>query len=210
MLGDRYLETGDLPAESHELTPAERLHDESGLAQVVASGPGYNEGTAESVIIALMYGARSRIVLTAPYVIPSDAFLAAMLGAARRGVVVDLIVDRESNKPLVQLAQESYYDAMLAAGVRIHRHTGSFLHAKHISIDEEVALIGSSNLDIRSFALNAEVSVLIYDRAVVADLRRVEAGYLRNVDTVTVEARRRLRLGRRTLENIARLNSSLL
>jgi cardiolipin synthase len=210
MLGDRYLETGDLPPESRELTPAERLHTDAGLAQVVASGPGYNEGTAESVIIALMYGARSRIVLTAPYVIPSDAFLAAMLGAARRGVEVDLIVDRESNKPLVQLAQESFYDAMLAAGVRIHRHTGSFLHAKHISIDEEVALIGSSNLDIRSFALNAEVSVLIYDRAVVADLRRIEAGYLRNVDAVTLQERSSLRLGRRALENIARLNSSLL
>jgi cardiolipin synthase len=210
MLGDRYLETGDLPPESHHLEPAERLHSDDGLAQVVASGPGYNEGTAESVIIALMYGARTRIVLTAPYVIPSDAFLAAMLGAARRGVVVDLIVDRESNKPLVQLAQESYYDAMLAAGVRIHRHTGSFLHAKHVSIDEEVALIGSSNLDIRSFALNAEISVLIYDRAVVADLKRVQDGYLGSVDTVTLEERRKLRLGKRALENIARLNSSLL
>ena len=210
LLGDRYLETGDLPPESNDLMPAERLHDEAGLAQVVASGPGYNEGTAESVIIALMYGARSRIVLTAPYVIPSDAFLAAMLSAARRGVVVDLIVDRESNKPLVQLAQESYYDAMLAAGVRIHRHTGSFLHAKHVSIDDEVALIGSSNLDIRSFALNAEVSVLIYDRAVVADLKRVQDGYLCNVEDVTLEERSKLRLGKRALENIARLNSSLL
>ncbi len=74
------------------------------------------------------------------------------------------IVDQESNKPLVQLAQQSYYDVMLKSGVRILRHTGSFLHAKHLSIDDEVALIGSSNLDIRSFALNAEVSVLIYDR----------------------------------------------
>jgi cardiolipin synthase len=110
----------------------------------------------------------------------------------------------------VQLAQESYYDAMLAAGVRIHRHTGSFLHAKHVSIDEEVALIGSSNLDIRSFALNAEVSVLIYDRAVVADLKRVQDGYLRSVENVTLEERRKLRLGKRALENIARLNSSLL
>ena len=123
-------------------------------------------------MIALMYGARSRVVLTAPYVIPSEAFLSAMCSTARRGVAVDLIVDQESNKPLVQLAQQSYYDAMLEAGVRIHRHTGSFLHAKHLSVDDEVALIGSSNLDIRSFALNAEVSVLIYDRAVVADLKR--------------------------------------
>ncbi len=210
LLGDRYLETGDLPPESDDLSPAERTSDQDGLAQVVPSGPGYNEGTAEAVMIALMYGARHRVVLTAPYVIPSEAFLSAMCSAARRGVAVDLIVDQESNKPLVQLAQQSYYDVMLKAGVRIQRHTGSFLHAKHLSVDDEVALIGSSNLDIRSFALNAEVSVLIYDRAVVADLKQVQDGYLRHALIVTGEERRRLPFGRRALENLARLTDSLL
>jgi cardiolipin synthase len=210
LLGDRYLETGDLPPESDSLAPAERIECEGGLAQVVPSGPGYNEGTAEAVMIALMYGARSRVVLTAPYVIPSEAFLAAMCHTARRGVDVDLIVDQASNKPLVQLAQQSYYDVMLKAGVRIRRHTGSFLHAKHLSVDDEVALIGSSNLDIRSFALNAEVSVLIYDRAVVADLKAVQDGYLRHAPMVTLEERGRLRVGHRALENLARLTDSLL
>jgi cardiolipin synthase len=210
LLGDRFLETGDLPPESDKLDPTERSESRAGLAQVVPSGPGYNEGTAEAVMIALMYGARSRVVLTAPYVIPSDAFLAAMCSTARRGVAVDLIVDNASNKPLVQLAQQSYYDAMLKAGVQVHRHTGSFLHAKHLSVDDEVALIGSSNLDIRSFALNAEVSVLIYDRTVVADLKRIQDGYLQNALLVTREERRRMRVGRRALENLARLTDSLL
>ena len=94
--------------------------------------------------------------------------------------------------------------------MRIHRHTGSFLHAKHLSVDDAVALIGSSNLDIRSFALNAEVSVLIYDRAVVADLRQVQDGYLRHALLVTREERGKLRVGRRALENLARLTDSLL
>jgi cardiolipin synthase len=210
LLGDRYLETGDLPPESHDLMPAERLHEEAGLAQVVASGPGYNEGTAESVIIALMYGARSRIVLTAPYVIPSDAFLAAMLSAARRGVVVDLIVDRESNKPLVQLAQESYYDEMLASGVQIWRHTTSFLHAKHVSVDDDVALIGSANLDLRSFALNAEVAVLIYDRDVASALRNVQTADLQKARRVTPESRGRVSRVRRLAGNLARLTDSVL
>ncbi len=210
LLGDRYLETGNLPPESDSLAPADRTETGGALAQVVPSGPGYNEGTAEAVMIALMYGARSRVVLTAPYVIPSEAFLAAMCHTARRGVAVDLIVDQESNKPLVQLAQQSYYDVMLKAGVRIHRHTGSFLHAKHLSVDDEVALIGSSNLDIRSFALNAEVSVLIYDRAVVADLKVVQDRYLQHARLVTREERRQLRVGRRALENLARLTDSLL
>lgn len=210
LLGDRYLEVGDLPPESNDLTPLPRNEQSHGLAQVVPSGPGYNEGTAESIMIALMYGARSRIVLTSPYVVPSEPFLAAMCSAARRGVAVILIVDKESNKPLVQYAQQSFYDTMLRAGVRIHRHGGSFLHAKHMSVDDDVALIGSSNLDIRSFALNAEVSVLIYDRDVVANLARVQAGYLAHSDAVTVEARAALSLPHRVLENLARLTDSLL
>jgi cardiolipin synthase len=227
LLGDRYLETGDLPAESvlteraaqepqkprdpQEAQAAQEPRDpRAGLAEVVPSGPGYNEGTAEAVMTALIYGARSSVVLTSPYVIPSEAFLAAMCSAARRGVRVDLIVDRASNKPLVQLAQQSYYDTMLRAGIHIHRHAGSFLHAKHMSIDDDVALIGSSNLDIRSFALNAEVSVLIYDRAVVAALRTVQDGYLQNSDSVTPEERAAIGVPRRALENLARLTDSLL
>jgi cardiolipin synthase len=150
------------------------------------------------------------VVLTSPYVIPSEPFLVAMCSTARRGVAVDLIVDQESNKPLVQLAQQSYYDTMLNAGVSIHRHTGSFLHAKHMSVDDDVALIGSSNLDIRSFALNAEVSVLIYDRAVVAQLRKIQDGYLQHTSLVTRDERRQMRLPRRALENLARLTDSLL
>ena len=126
------------------------------------------------------------------------------------GQVIDLIVDQESNKPLAQLAQQSYYDGLIQAGVNVHRHTGSFLHAKHMSIDKDVALIGSSNLDIRSFDLNAEVSVLIYDRTVLDDLAAIQAGYLARTNTVTLEERRRLPVRRRVLENIARLTDSLL
>jgi cardiolipin synthase len=210
LLGDRYLETGTLPPESDDLTPAPPGDTTDGLAQVVPSGPGYNEGTAEAVMIALMYGARSRVVLTSPYVVPSEPFLSAMCNTARRGVTVHLIVDAESNKPMVQLAQESYYDMMLRAGVTVNRHHGTFLHAKHMSVDDDVALIGSSNLDIRSFNLNAEVSVLIYDRAVVAALRAVQEGYFAHCDRVTLEERASLPLGRRAHENVARLTDSLL
>jgi cardiolipin synthase len=123
---------------------------------------------------------------------------------------VELIVDAESNKPLVQLAQESFYDAMLRAGVTIRRHHGSFLHAKHMSVDDDVALIGSSNLDIRSFALNAEVSVLICDHTVVADLHRIQMNYLANCDVVTREERAAVAWPKRALENLARLTDSLL
>ena len=161
-------------------------------------------------MIALMYGASSRVVLTAPYVVPSEAFLTALCTAARRGVAMELIVDKHSNKPLVQLAQESYYDVMLAAGVRILRHTGSFLHAKQMSVDDDLVIIGSSNLDIRSFALNAEVSVIIRDASVAAALHAIEARYRQNAEPVTVDERARLAPVRRALENLARLTDSVL
>jgi cardiolipin synthase len=210
LLGDRYLEVGTLPAEYDDSAPEKLELSGEGFAQVVASGPGYNEGTAELVMIALMYGARSRVVLTSPYVVPTEAFLTAMCSTARRGVAVQLIVDRESNKPVVQLAQQSYYDAMLSAGISIRRHRGSFLHAKHMSVDDDVAVIGSANLDIRSFALNAEISVLICDKTVVAELNKVQEAYLQHADHVTVEERRAVPLPRRALENLARITDSLL
>jgi cardiolipin synthase len=210
LLADRYLETDDLPPEVDLRSPWSGSPARDGRAQVLPSGPGYFEGTAEAIMIALMYGAASRIVLTAPYVVPSDAFLAAMCTAAKRGVEVELIVDGKSNKPLVQLAQESCYDAMLAAGVRILRHTDSFLHAKHMSVDDDIVLIGSSNLDIRSFALNAEVSVLIRDAGVAAELHRIQRRNCAGAAPVTLAERAGISRLRRTLENLARLTDSVL
>jgi cardiolipin synthase len=99
---------------------------------------------------------------------------------------------------------------MLAAGVRIHRRTGSFLHAKHMSVDDDIVLIGSSNLDVRSFALNAEVSVLIRDDGVAAALHRIEAGYRAGSAAVTQAERAGRSRVRRTLENLARLTDSVL
>ncbi|MET0216386.1 MAG: cardiolipin synthase [Burkholderiales bacterium] len=211
LLADRYLEVGDLPPESRE-TPAAGSSDDrtAGLAQVLPSGPGYNAGTTEELMIAMMSAARTRVALTTPYFIPSESFLLSMKLAARRGVAVHLIVSGESNKPLVQFAQQSYYDGLLEAGVHVHRYYGNFLHAKHMSVDDGVALIGSSNFDMRSFALNAEVSVLVYDHAVTAELRQVQERYLERSEHLTTEGWAQRSIGRRALENLARLTDSLL
>jgi cardiolipin synthase len=210
LVADRYLETGDVPAEVRRAGALAAPPDGGAEAQVLPSGPGFNAGTTEDVMIALLYAARSRVVLTTPYFVPSEPFALALRSAARRGVEVVLIVDRASNKPLVQLAQQSFYDDLLAAGVRIHAYHGSFLHAKHMNVDGELALVGSSNFDIRSFALNAEVSVLIYDRGVAAELARIEARHLaasEAIDPTDWAARGR---GRRVLENLARLTDAVL
>jgi cardiolipin synthase len=209
LVADRYLETGDVPPESQ--APHGVAAPGAGVpAQVLPSGPGFNAGTTEDVMIALLYAARERVVLTTPYFVPGEPFALALRSAARRGVEVVLIVDRTSNKPLVQLALQSFYDDLLAAGVRIHAYHGNFLHAKHMSVDGELALVGSSNFDIRSFALNAEVSVLVYDRAVAAELARVEAGHLAASEAIEPQAWATRGRGRRALENLVRLTDAVL
>jgi cardiolipin synthase len=210
LLGDRYLETDDLPPEIATADAAVPGEHRPAYAQVLPSGPGYSTDTTENAMVGLMYAALSRVVLTTPYFIPSQQFVSAMCNAARRGVAVHLIVDKASNKPFVQLAQESYYDTLLDAGVNIHGYYGNFLHAKLMSIDEGVALIGSSNLDRRSFELNEEVTVLIYDSTVAADLWRIEQAYLAKSDTVDPVAWAKRPPLKRLLQNLARSFDALM
>jgi cardiolipin synthase len=111
---------------------------------------------------------------------------------------------------LVSNAQKSYYAELLAAGVKICRYGKRFLHAKHATFDDDVAWIGSSNMDIRSFALNAEVVLLAYDRDVCAGLRLVQERYFRDGEWLDPEAWQAQPLYRQVGWNIARLFSPLL
>jgi cardiolipin synthase len=160
--------------------------------------------------IELLYVAAHRGVITKPYFVPDEPFLAALRSAARRGVEVRLIVSLHANQRFTQLAQRSYYDDILAAGVHVHLYRPRFLHAKHLSVDDSVALLGSSNIDIRSFALNAEVSFIVYDRVVIAKLRAVQEGYLGESDLLDLAAWRQRPLAQRVAQNLARLADSLL
>src|SRR5262249_62280083 len=108
------------------------------------------------------------------------------------------------------LAQESYYDELLEAGVRIHLYRKNFLHAKHLSIDHTVAVIGSSNLDIRSFVLNAEVMLMVYDHRVAKQLVAEEEHYFANSRLLTLEMWRQRSFGGKVLQNLTRLLSPLL
>jgi cardiolipin synthase len=133
-----------------------------------------------------------------------------MKSAARRGMAVHLVVSSHANQTLTQLAQRSFYDELLEAGVNIHLYQPSFLHAKYLTIDSDVALIGSANIDIRSFALNAEIGILFYDVKVVERLRLIQEGYFAHSVLLTVEEWSRRPLAARTLQGIARLADSFL
>jgi cardiolipin synthase len=179
-------------------------------AQILPSGPTYPSENAHAIMVALMHGARERILITTPYFIPDEPFLQAMHAAVQRGIEVHLVVSRQCDHILVGLAQKSYYDELLGMSVHIHLYERAFLHAKHLSIDDCVALIGSSNMDIRSFLLNSEVSVLIYDSGVVAKLRQVQERYFMHSHLLTQEEWDRRPIQAQLLQNIARLADSFL
>jgi cardiolipin synthase len=207
-VSDFYFETGTTLNESEvfpQLEPRGKTN-----AQVLPSGPGYHRENGQEFMIALLYAARERIVLATPYFVPDEVFLQAIRSASRRGVVVHLIVSLHANQLLTQLAQRSFYDELLEDRVNVHLYKPRFLHAKHLTIDDEIALIGSTNIDIRSFALNAEINLVIYDTEVVARLRIVQEKYIANSDLLTIEAWRQRSIFLRTIHGIARLADSLL
>lgn len=179
-------------------------------AQVLPSGPAYPFQNARDVVIALVQRARHRVVLVTPYFVPDDATLSALRIAALAGVDVLLVLSASSNKALTHWAQQAYYEELLRSGVRIALYRPQFLHAKHLSVDDDIALVGSINLDIRSFALNAEAGLLCYDAAVISRLREIEASYLADAELVDLAQWRRRPRWHRSREGIARLADSLM
>ena len=186
-------------------------HDPGDLiCQVVPSGPGFPNENNLRLFNMLIYGARERLSITSPYFVPDEPLLYAITTAAQRGVAVELFVSEHGDQLLVQRAQNSYYDVLLDAGVRIHRYPSpAVLHAKHLSVDDTVVVIGSSNLDVRSFTLNFEVSLLCTGGDVVRRLRDVEDGYRSVSSELTAEQWRGRPLWSRYVDNVMRLTSAV-
>jgi len=179
-------------------------------AQVVPSGPGFDGENNLRLFNALLYNARERVIVTSPYFVPDDSMLYAITTAAERGLDVELFCSEVADQPVVYHAQRSYYEMLLRAGVRIRLYRSpTVLHAKHVTIDDEVAVIGSSNMDMRSFTLNLEVSVMVQGRSFVAQLRDVEARYRAESRELTLEEWLGRPLRSRVLDNVARLTSAV-
>lgn len=203
---DWFIETGD----RLQVKPVPTAVDSNVAMQLLPSGPAYPFENARDMVNALIHLAQRKVVVTTPYFVPDDATLSALRIAALSGVDVQLILSASNNQRLTAWAQDSYYDELLASGVKIALYRPHFLHAKHLSVDDNIALVGSINLDIRSFALNAEIGLLCYDADVVARMRAVEADYLADAEFLDLAAWRRRPAWRRSREGIARLADSLM
>jgi cardiolipin synthase len=179
-------------------------------AQVVPSGPGFITENNLRLFNTLIYSAQHKISICSPYFVPDDSLLYAVTTAAQRGVDVELFVSEKGDQFLVHHAQQSYYEALLEAGVRIYLYKAPYvLHAKHFTIDDEVAVLGSSNMDMRSFSLNLEVSVMLLGEDIVQRLRAVEAGYREISHELVLDTWTQRPMAVKYVDNVARLTATL-
>ena len=180
------------------------------LCQVLPSGSGFENENNLKLFTSLIHAAQHTLVITNPYFVPDDALMTAITSAAQRGVDVKLLNSEVSDQFLVSHAERSYYEDLLRAGVKIYQYKAPILlHSKHITIDDDIAVIGSSNLDIRSFQLNLEVTLICYDKKVVTDLRQVEAVYLSKSKPVNLEEWETRAVREKLYENVSRLTAAL-
>jgi len=179
-------------------------------AQVVPSGPGFSGENNLRLFNSLLYTARKKIVISSPYFVPDESMLYAITTAAQSGIHVELFVSEIGDQPLVYHAQRSYYEALLKAGVHIWLYKKpTVLHSKFFTIDDEVAVIGSSNMDMRSFSLNLEISVMVHGATFVNDLLEVGEQYRENSRELQLDDWMQRPFFSRVLDNLARLTAAV-
>jgi cardiolipin synthase len=161
---------------------------QSGFAALAfGTGPTVRYSAMPEMFESMMFTARREIVITTPYYVPDESMQGALCAAARRGVDTSIVFPARNDSFVVGAASRSYYADLLAAGVKIFEYVGGLLHAKTFTIDGEVTLIGSANMDRRSFDLNYENNILLHDRELTADMRNLQEHYILKSKRVTRE-----------------------
>jgi cardiolipin synthase len=174
----------------------------SGLpAQVIGTGPTLRASAMPEMFEALIYAARRELVITTPYYVPDEAMQAALCASARRGVATTIVFPARNDSWVVSAASRSYYADLLAAGVRIFEYVGGLLHTKSLTLDGEITLIGSANMDRRSFELNFENNILFWEPALTADVRRRQESYIAKSVAVSADLVERWSWRRRLWNN---------
>ena len=189
--------------------PASERDPTGPSVQIIASGPDDSVFAIQQFKFAAIASSRHSLSITTPYLVPDEATLSAMKSAALRGVNVRLLVPKRGDSKLVTAAGRSYYDELVAAGVVLFEYGPAMLHAKTMVIDDTVAVVGTANLDNRSFRLNFEVIAVVYDAAAAGQLGAIFDRDLRSAVRYKPPTTKRP-IGERLLFGVARLVSPLL
>lgn len=205
---DWYAETDDIL--DHFINNSLKHRKGTSVAQVLPSGPGYPYRNNLKVFVDAIHGAEKSIYISSPYLVPDESLLAALTSAAIRGVRVCILNSEAMDQWVVGHAQRSYYEQLMEAGVEIWLYKKpQLLHSKYMIIDQDLGIVGSSNLDIRSFELNLESSVIIYDQKVAKQLSKQFNVDLENSLQLDLPSWRKRPRRKQFLDSIARLTSAL-
>jgi cardiolipin synthase len=180
------------------------------FAQVIGTGPTIKYDSMPACFSELIHAARRELVVTTPYFVPDEQVLYALTSAARRGVDTTLALPKHNDSRVVAATCRSYYQDLIGAGVKLFEYHCGLLHAKTMLVDGEVGLIGSANLDRRSFELNFENNILFSDRAFAAVIRARQQEYLADSDPVTQAEIDRFNLASRLWQNSVAMVSPIL
>lgn len=184
------------------------------IMQLLPSAPRLSGTLVYDTIITALYHARREVIITTPYFVPDEPLMLALTNAVQRGVSVTLIIPQKSDSTLVKYASQAYFLALLQAGVRIALYEGGLLHSKIIWIDNEYALFGTVNMDMRSFYINMEVMLAIYrsndDITMLDELKDLQAHYLAECQIITLADWQNRKWYLSVLDGAVRLVSPLL
>ncbi len=180
------------------------------VAQLIPSAPQLTAHVIYNTLVTVIHRANTRICITTPYFVPDEALSGALIIAAKRGVEVTLIIPEKVDSFLVQHASQAYYQELLEAGVIIALFKGGLLHAKTVVIDDDYCLFGTVNIDMRSFYLNMEVTLVIYTPEMVAQVAHCQETYLQNCRFLGLEEWQQRSSYERLFDNVVRLFSPLL
>jgi cardiolipin synthase len=191
--------TGEVPASEGDV-----------VAQMVGTGPGLRFDAMPSLFDELIHSARRELVVTTPYFVPDEVLLYAILNAARRGVRTVMILPERIDSRIVAATCRSYFGTLIDAGVELFLFRPGLLHSKTMVVDGSVGMIGSANLDRRSFELNYENNILFAEEAFAREVRERQEVYLRQSRRVTAEDVHGMGLGTRLWSNFMAMMSPLL
>ena len=195
----------DLPTDRPEVASAGDVS-----LQLLPSGPETRDSPIHEWVVSAIFAAHSRVSIITPYFIPDETLTLALKAARKRGVAVDVMVPERIDSKLAQYASESVFEELLAADIRIARYSDGLLHTKCVLIDDTISMVGTVNMDTRSFYLNLELTLIAYDRAVSGQLDEMRERYLDRCTFIDPEDWAARSNWRRMKENVLRLAAPLL
>ena len=180
------------------------------IAQVIGTGPTVRFDAMPACFAELIHSARRELVITTPYFVPDEQVLYALTSAARRGVDTILALPKHNDSKIVDATSRSYYGDLIDAGVKLFEYRCGLLHAKTLVVDRAIGLIGSANLDRRSFELNFENNILFADKPFAAAVRARQDEFIASSDLVTRADVDRFSLAARLWQNSVAMVSPIL